>query len=248
MKILSRLKDWYLRQSSWIGWLGIGLIAATFVLKEVLPERFKSRDEDINRAIAIIDSDEEEVRQTLDKSHYELGARIYSEDSSNYTAQEMTRIAKLSAEGGFYMARIDRLSKSDEVAHSNFIGKDGPSIEEMKHKISLMSKFANDWEKEEFESAGRRNSRGKKSSDAWQIKMEYDFTQHMKAFSNEFNLAHDLDDWEKKQRGLLENEEKATRRRAAVWSIVLYVVFATGWIITVADKAVGKASGGPGTE
>jgi hypothetical protein len=116
-KKLLALKEWYARHSVWVGWLGIALVAASFVVKEILPEHYKAQGEEITKSVATLDADDAEKRQVAD-------TRSYGADKPDVLDSILVRLEateKLCSNDGYYIARIERLDKNDEIAHSGFL-------------------------------------------------------------------------------------------------------------------------------
>lgn len=234
------LKTWYMRQSWWVGWLGILLIAATFVCKEVLPEHFKSSSEEVERAISILDTDEQEVRQNSDRTQFEPYVVIQGEPSGvPAMLQKIFRAWRLSAQGGFYWARIERLSRSDEVAESGFLAKEGQSVQGMKAEVMTINQEIQKWEENEKNTEAAIEAKKLPALSA--VALIGDALQedrNIDAFEKKFEGG--LDNWEKAQRQALERKNKSLKTKATIWSIVSYIVFFIGWMIIIADKATGR--------
>ena len=66
------------------------------------------------------------------------------------------------------------------------------------------------------------------------------FIESDECFKFDHKLVDHLDRWEKEQRKALDRAERSLKTKASVWSVISYVVFIVGWMLTIADKATGK--------
>jgi hypothetical protein len=237
---------WYKQRSELIGWIGIALIAATFVSKEVLPEQFKDSSSEIEKAAASLDANELEERLNSARNlispmsfmivdHHD-DAQIY-----RHATDAISAIQKLIETDGYYVTRIKLLERTEKIAKSGYLEKQHDSPNTLRSDLSKMRESLGEWDMFLGDKLLRWDAIKNWNEDvkAKVSDESYSMTLRESAISKRIN------DWSEAQRDSLQKIQVVLRKKAAIWSAVSYIVFFIGWMIAIADKASGiSASAG----
>jgi hypothetical protein len=227
----SSLMSWYAKHSSWAGWLGIALVAGTFLAKEVMLERFKEEKDKVHEALRSIDEGEVEKRQAVNSSQF--GFDKADSDVSLLTQLESTE--KLCGNDGSYIAVINRLESTNSLSESKYL--EDRSLNE----TMLVGATKAIWSQAVSLTVNlNQEQRGKYTLPAAEKSSKSDLI-----LREEGKLGELIDGWAQDQREALERKDKRIEASEAAASAATYVLFGLGWLITVADKLIGKGSEPP---
>lgn len=236
-KIKAKFLRWYSRTASTLGWIGLILVACSFLNKEVFQKKLEKRKAAIETSLKAIEADE------LSRLQISSG-RVYGTEKTDLLESFQMRleyILKLSSKDEYFDRRINQLLENESVAHSNFLTSKklkAESLREYAEKLMPMALAAtmNITQCRKAEAKSETQLFGK---DIAAFRREVS-EKAESVFQSEHNLFSLLNNWADEQRNNLKLQESELKSKSLHSEILTYALFAIGFILAALEKASGK--------